>query len=109
MSVFDAKLYAASCAPQYTARLSSHSRVVSLVIDNEAAKDAITRPGYAHRASLLRSMRDLAPALFLSGSTVQAGWAPSQTGNQASPCQGDGAGDEIGFDTWRWWIWWQMQ
>lgn len=44
MSVFDAELYAASCAPQYAASLSL-LKVVSLGVDNQAMC-AISRPGY---------------------------------------------------------------
>lgn len=40
---FDAELYAASCALQYAANLPTHSKVVSLGIDNQATINTISR------------------------------------------------------------------
>ena len=48
MSVFDAELFAASCALQYAAALSPPPKVVSLGVDNQAALYAISRPGYSY-------------------------------------------------------------
>ena len=56
MSVFDAELYAASCALQYAASLSPPPRVVSLAVDNQAVLCTIARPGYSYQASLLRDI-----------------------------------------------------
>ena len=41
ISVSDAGLYAASCALQYAASLSTHSKVVSLSIDNQSTMSSV--------------------------------------------------------------------
>ena len=48
MSVFDAELFAASCALQYAAALSPPPKVFSLGVDNQAALYATSRPGYSY-------------------------------------------------------------
>ena len=80
MSVFDAELYAASCALQYAASLSPPPRVVSLAVDSQAVLCTIARPGYSYQASLLRDICKATSTLLLSGSAVQVGWTPSHTG-----------------------------
>ena len=80
MSVFDAELYAASCALQYAASLSPPPRVVSLAVDNQAILCATSRPGYSYQASLPRDIHKATSTLLRSGSTVQVGWTPSHTG-----------------------------
>ena len=80
MSVFDAELYAASCALKYAASLSPPPRVVSLAVDNQATLCDISRPGYAYQASLLRDICKATSTLLHSGSAVQVGWTPSHTG-----------------------------
>ena len=84
MSVFDAELYAASCALQYAATLNSHSKVVSLSIDNQATISASSRLGYSYLAHLLHDIRNATIALSHSGCITQVGWTPrhsSITGN----------------------------
>ena len=84
MSVFDAELYAVSCALQYaanlSANLSSGSKVVSLSIDNQAALTTISRLGYSYLAPLLHDIRKATSTLHLSDTAVQVGWTPSHTG-----------------------------
>ena len=67
MSVFDVELYAASCAVQYAATLNSHSKAVSLSIDNQAAISAISYPGYSYLAHLLHDIHSAMIALSHSG------------------------------------------
>ena len=80
MSIFDAELYAASCALQYAANLSSGPKVVSLSIDSQAALSTISRPGYSYSAPLLHDIRKATSSLHLSNTAVQVGWTPSHTG-----------------------------
>ena len=80
MTVFDAELYAASCAPQYAATLNSHSKVVSLSIDNQATITAIPRPGYSCLAHLLHDIRNATITLSHSGCVAQVGWSPGHSG-----------------------------
>ena len=80
MSVFDAELYAASCALQYAATLNSHPKVVSLSIDNQATISAISRPGYSYLAHLLHDIRNATIALSHSGCITQVGWTPGHSG-----------------------------
>ena len=89
MSVFDAELYAASCALQYAANCvprhdtepPSHPQsMISLSIDNQATISTISRPGYSYLAPLLHDIRKATANLHLSGSSVQVGWTPSHTG-----------------------------
>ena len=53
MSVFDAELYAASCALQYVASPPPGLKAASLSIDNQAIANAISRPGYSCQAPIL--------------------------------------------------------
>ena len=89
MSVFDAELYAASCALQYAANCvprhdaepPSHPQsMISLSIDNQASISTISRPGYSYLAPLLHNIRKATANLLLLGSSVQVGWTPSHTG-----------------------------
>ena len=80
MSVFDAELYAASCALQYAANLSPDPKVVSLSIDSQAALSTISQPGYSYSAPLLHDIRKATSSLHLSNTAVQVGWIPSHTG-----------------------------
>ena len=82
MSVFDAELYAASCALQYAASLDSHwySKVVSLSIDNQATISAISRPGYSYLAHPLHDIRNATITLSHLGYITQVGWTPGHSG-----------------------------
>ena len=80
MSVFDAELYATSCALQYAASLSPPPKVVSLSVDNQAIIYSISRPGYSYQAPLLRDICKATSTMLASGSAVQIGWTPSHTG-----------------------------
>ena len=80
MSVFDAELYAASCALQYAAPLSPPPKVVGLGVDNQAIMCAISRPGYSYQASLLRDICRATYTLLHSGSAVQVRWTASHSG-----------------------------
>ena len=80
ISIFDAELYAASCALQYAASLSPPPKVVSLSVDNQATIHAISRPGYSYQAPLLHDICKATSTLLLSGSAVQVGWTPSHIG-----------------------------
>ena len=86
MSVFDAELYAASCALQYAASLSPPPKAVTLAADNQAIMMyTISRPGYSYQAPLFRDICKATSTLLLPGSTVQIGWIPSHidiTGNE---------------------------
>ena len=80
MSVFDAELYAASCAFRYAASLSPSPEVVSLSVDNQATTCSISRPGYPHQTHLLRDICRTTSTLLCSGSAIQTGRTPSHTG-----------------------------
>ena len=80
MSIFDAELYAASCALQYAASLSPPPEVVNLSVNSQATLNAISRPGYTYKAPLLRDIHTATSTLLLLGSTVQEGWTPSHIG-----------------------------
>ena len=46
-------------------------------VDSQAAKSAISRPGYSYQALLLHDTRKATFTLLLSGSAAQVGWTPS--------------------------------
>ena len=79
MSIFDAELYAASCALQYTANCMPPIATISLSIDNQATISTISRPGYSYLAPLLHDIRKATADILLSGSSIQVGWTPSHT------------------------------
>ena len=72
--------YAANCAPQHTANLPPHSRVVSLSIDNQAIISTICRPGYSRLAPLLHDIHKATTTLLFSCAAVQVGWTTGHSG-----------------------------
>ena len=90
MPVFDAELYAASCALQYAVSLLFAPKAASPSVDNQAAICSILRPGCFRQAPLLRDICKAISTLLRSGSVVQIGRTPSHTG-----IMGNGLADAV--------------
>ena len=74
MSVFDAELYAASCAPQH--RKSPPSlQSCQPEHDNQATISTISRPGHSHLASSSAASAKQQPAY----AAIQVGWTPGHS------------------------------
>ena len=87
MSIFDAEVYAASCALLYSGScMPRHDaeptppHPQTMIVYNQATISTISRPGYSYLALLLHDIRKATADLHLSGSSVQGGWTPSLTG-----------------------------